>query len=630
MSDFRHRVVVRLSRRIALILAILGAVWAAWLAVFGGFDATILGVTITSNEPMRPLVIAAAAGAAFVALGGRVPLALLGRAVAPAAEGASSAARVVGRLRVGPTAQAVGLSLAVTVFGVAYSTTAASGADSYGYVSQADLWLAGDLVVEQPWVEEATWPTRRWSFAPLGYRPSDDAWAIVPTYSPGLAMLMAGAKAIGGQEGLFWVVPILGGVLVIATFGIARRVAPPGAAVVAAWLMATCPVMLYMIVWPMSDVPVAGAWMAACYLLIGPGIPAAAVAGLCASVAVLIRPNLVFLAAILALWPLWRAARGRDGRGRALGQVVAFGACASVGPVVVALINQQLYGSPSASGYGDVGAMFDSSHLWPNLIKYGSWLVESQTPAALVGVAALLLPWRRIWPEADHRRFLVVSAGSVVSVWLLYALYLEFDAWWFLRFMMPVLPFIAIGLAAVIIAIRRSSGPAGQAITAIVLVLIVFSQYRFAVNNGALGIWRDERRYVSIGRLVREHTDDNSMVISAQHSGSLRYYAGRMTLRFDNMDGESLDEAVAWLASRGVRPYLLVEDWEIPSFRSQFAGQATLAVLDTEPLVVYRGPATAMLFDLTRRANREAFVFEDSMEGLRSAPPAPPARLVLR
>ena len=108
--------------------------------------------------------------------------------------------------------------------GIVYTTTAAGGADSYGYLSQAEGWLRGHIKIPQPWAQEAPWPSRSWSFSPLGWRPGDgdDGSSLVPTYSPGLPMLFAGAKLVAGQEGMFWVVPISGGLLVLATFGSAE------------------------------------------------------------------------------------------------------------------------------------------------------------------------------------------------------------------------------------------------------------------------------------------------------------------------------------------------------------------------------------------------------------------------
>jgi hypothetical protein len=117
-----------------------------------------------------------------------------------------------------------------------------------------------------------------------------------------------------------------------------------------------------------------------------------------------------------------------------------------------------------------------------------------------------------------------------------------------------------------------------------------------------------------------------------QHSGGLRYYGGRMTLRYDNLERDWLDRAVAWLASRGVQSYLLVEDWELPEFRRRFSGQARLGQLDLPPIFNYEGPANIILFDLTRPRPREAIVQQiiETHRGAHCAPPAPPPTLTFR
>lgn len=616
----------RPASRAALLIAVSGFAWAGWLVVFGGFDTEVLGVRLRSNAPLRPFLGACIALLVFHLTGGRVP-----RLRLPWLTG-TRIARVLGPvLHWRPTerVQVASLSLAVAAFGVTYATTVAGGSDSYGYISQADLWLEGNLLIDQPWVEQAEFASRRPAFAPLGYRARNEDFVIVPTYPPGLPLLFAGAKAVAGQEGLFWVVPLLGGVLVLATSGVARRVAPPGAALIAAWLIATCPVMIFMIVSPMSDVAVAALWMSACYLLLRPGLLPSAAAGLVAAVAVLVRPNLAFVAALLAIWPLWRAFRPPARRGRALLDGVAFGLCVSLGAIAVALFNQHLYGSAVESGYGDLSEAFARAHLWPNLVKYTSWLVESQTMAAAAGLVALFLPSRRLWPDADHRRFLLVSASIVASVWFVYCLYIEFDAWWFLRFMLPALPFIAIGSGAVATALWRTGGGATRIAVALAVIFVVLLQIRFAVDSGAHEFWRGERRYVSIGRMVGATTPGDSVIVSMQHSGSIRYYGGRMTLRFDNLHADALDDAVAWMTGRGLAVYLLAEEWEVTMFRERFAGQTTLDRIDT-PVIVHRGSGTAMLYDLIHPPTGEPRIVEDAGDGLRSARPAPRPGLVLQ
>src|SRR5690606_16208759 len=107
-------------------LALVGFTWGGWLLLFGGFDTEILGLRVRSNAPIRPLIGASIAFTMFIFLGGRVPLAWLA---------------VLTRVRPTERVQVLALSLAVTVFGIGWAATVASGADSYGYVSQADLWL---------------------------------------------------------------------------------------------------------------------------------------------------------------------------------------------------------------------------------------------------------------------------------------------------------------------------------------------------------------------------------------------------------------------------------------------------------------------------------------------------------
>src|SRR5258705_426569 len=75
-------------------------------------------------------------------------------------------------------------------------------------------------------------------------------------------------------------------------------------------LVATSPAMLFQLMVPLTDVPVAGAWGAAFYCLLGSGAWRALSAGLLAGLAIMIRPNLVTLAAVMGLWyalHVWRA-----------------------------------------------------------------------------------------------------------------------------------------------------------------------------------------------------------------------------------------------------------------------------------------------------------------------------------
>src|SRR6266545_4623958 len=112
--------------------------------------------------------------------------------------------------RQGLTWLALALALTAAALGLRFGTFVASGSDSYGYVSQADLWLHRTLIIDEPLSAEAPWRYANFTLTPLGYHPGDKRGTMVPTYSPGLPMAMAGFKAIAGGQAIYWVVPLMG------------------------------------------------------------------------------------------------------------------------------------------------------------------------------------------------------------------------------------------------------------------------------------------------------------------------------------------------------------------------------------------------------------------------------------
>ena len=545
-------------------------------------------------------------------------------------------------------------ALSVVGAGVIWNTRAAAGADAYGYVSQADLWLHGNLHIDQSFAAKAPWPLARWTFTPLGYRPEPDGPRIVPSYSPGLPMLMAAAQAIAGTCAMFWIVPLAGGVLVLATYGIARRIGRPWPGVAAAWLVATSPTMLFMLMAPMSDVPAAAAWAVAVMFALSEAPLAAAASGLSAAMAILIRPNLVPLAAIIGLWIAWRDSR--DLRSWRSLRFSVFAVTASTGAIAVAAINARLYGSPLASGYGDLSDAYSWSYLAPNLKQYGAWLVSTETPVMLAGLACLFVPMSALWPTRESRRTLWLLAGVAAAVWVSYLIYVPWDAWWYLRFLLPAWPMMAIGAASLIAALngvgrRRTQRPpspqslqnpqernifAGFAAFAfnVVPVAVVGAVIAVGVFNVRRAVRLDvfkqasgEAKYVETANAIESITPPDAVIISGQFSGSLRYYAGRLTLRWDWLDPEWLDRAVEWLTARGHHVYILLEAPEVDPFRARFGRADAIGRLDWVPLVTFRG-RSIQLHDAEHRDRFERPIEQPAMRAVREClPQKPPPQL---
>ena len=114
------------------------------------------------------------------------------------------------------------------------------------------------------------------------------------------------------------------------------------------------------------------------------------------------------------------------------------------------------------------------------------------------------------------------------------------------------------------------------------------------------------------------------------HGGSVRYYGGRVTLRYDVMDAAWLDRSVQWLTARGIHPYALLDEGEVGAFRQRFAGQATLSALET-PVFVYQARPEVFFFDLAPgalAASSTQFI-PQSFADTENVAPAPLPRIAL-
>ena len=81
--------------------------------------------------------------------------------------------RLAGRLAALPSsvfvmAAVVPLAGGVLLIGVRYGLFLATAADSYGYLTQAELWIRSVPRVEQALPQSFPWPDAQHTFAPLG------------------------------------------------------------------------------------------------------------------------------------------------------------------------------------------------------------------------------------------------------------------------------------------------------------------------------------------------------------------------------------------------------------------------------------------------------------------------------
>jgi len=538
---------------------------------------------------------------------------------------------VSARLQRRPVLLALLLAVTVTAWSFVYSSKVGGGSDSYGYLSEAELFLNGQVAIDQSFTNALPWAQPRVTFTPLGYRLSDDASGrIVPIYPPGFPLLLAGAKKIAGDSAKFWIVPISAGLLVFAAFGIGRRLASDAAGLIGAWLVATSPAVLNMSVQTMSDVPAAGVFAAALWLSLADSAPALAAAGLLSGLGILIRPNLAPLAAALALRfviELFNPSMRR--RALILGTIFSAGVLAGAG--VLAAMNHATYGAALRSGYGSLNGFFAADHIRPNITNYFSWLVESQTWIAIPGLAAIFVPSRRLWPAAPGRHVVLVAATFTAALWGMYLVYMVFDVWWYLRFLLASWPLIMVGVGALAMLLTRWRPITRPLVVAGVVALGCYGVYQ-SYRYGVFDIWRIERRFIAAGKIAERWTVPNSVIISGHHSGSLRYYAGRMTMRYDMIEHDDVDRVVDWLRNQGVHVYLLVERWELEDIDTRYDKTRAMDAIETAPLVIFNDPGEFWLFDLShpRRPGDPIEMVTGVDRGLRVPGPAAFPQLVFR
>jgi hypothetical protein len=606
------------ASRVLPTVATLAAGWAALVAASGGVTLPLPGgVAFRSHDAWPALIVAAAALAPALVVRGRAQFQQdLGR-LWPALDRAAAPLAVM-------------IALVVLAAGIRHGAWIAGGSDAFGYVSQALGWSRGDPAFEVALAREAPWPDALATFAPLGYRPDPSGTAVVPTYPPGLPLVMAIFVRVAGARAAFLVVPACGALLVWATFVLGRRLDQPLSGLAAAALVATSPVVLFQVMQPMSDVPVSALWVVA-WVLAARATPRSAFAGgLVASLATLTRPNLapvsIVVSVVLAAWSAVGGVAGAGGRERgprALGLPLLFLAGALPGTVAAGGLQARWYGSPLASGYGRPRDLFALSAVGPNLERYGRWLLE--THGALVLLA--LLGWHAVWHwhhggssrddrarRASTRLQLALALAGSAAVVAAYLPYYVFAEWHYLRFMMPALPVVMAGVSvALMLAVTRLPRASRALVYVVLVALLAGRSGATARTLRVFDLDAVEQRYRTTGEAVSAGVEPAAVLFSVQHGGSLRFYAHRDTLRWDLLDPSWLARAVAWLEQRGHPVYFVTEQAEESVFRDRFRGAGPLGALDWPPRIEVRASSRVFVravSDLARYAAGETVATE--------------------
>jgi hypothetical protein len=561
------------SRRSLLACAAATLVVAVLLAVSGGFRFTVGGLRVSARSPMAPAIAALAMLAAWAWLASRRH------------EAESDLAAFWSGLDRSAWTIVAGLAAVSAGMAMAFGTFTAAGADASGYLSQAAMWATGRLGLSDRLPLMAGWPPDAGMSAPLGWNASLERGWQVPTYGPGLPLLMAMPHAMGGPLAACLVVAVSAAIAVIATGSIAVRLAGRPAAIVAAVTLATCPAFIFQSVQPMSDVPVTAAWMVCWALAIrsgdgsrhppspgfgGTGTANVLPAGIACAVAVLIRPNLAPLAIVPLVFVLRTANRERR-----IAEGLGFAIPVALSGLFLAWLQWHWYGSPFRSGYGTVEQLYSFTLVGTNATRYATWLI-STSPILLLALAG-------VWIRREAATWALAAFAALNAA--AYLVYFAFNEWSYLRFLMPALAIASVFTGVAVAALVERVGVSGHAgvLLAAALVTAGVGVAR-ARSLGSFRLADAHRRVLQMDRYLDSALPPQAVVIAGEQSGAVRFDTGRAIIRWEAASPDDLAQVLAVLEGSGRPVWVVLDVWEEPLVRAKFSG-LDAAALDWPPVV---------------------------------------------
>ena len=542
---------------------VLSAATLILIASIGGIDIQLGQVSIRARDWLRPAM------ALVLSLSLRAALS----AVNPKSRGSALAEAVSYVSTRGLLALIVAAVLAYSQFHV----RVAGGLDSYGYVSTSKLIASGRLSEPQPLASILPFPDSLKAATPIGHVPATEGFSSVPRFPIGLPVMMALFSAFH-PAGPFFVPLVMAYVALALAYRMGRRSSDCLTGLFAAALVAVDPVFAMSAVQPMSDVP-AACWLLAAICAVDTdhaprpeGIRGARsllwnmTAGMCAGMAVLTRPVLLPAVLVFLLIHLLRT-QSRSA------WVAA--ATTSVFLLLQIWVNATLYGTLTMSGYGSASHMFELSfsRIAANLSNFGKWLIYSRSTLLWLAWPAALVFLRR-----DRRAWELSAIAAAAAV--PYLFYLVFDNWDSSRFLLPTIVLVLIVCARALS--QFLSLRATQAWRAAVLFAIAFASgfvsQQFLQREGIGRTRVEEAKYALVGEWFRQNTSERAVVLSSLHSGAIRLYGSRPTIRWDEIPGGSLDATIERLVASGYEPYLALDTpSEPPTYEERFRSQSANA-----------------------------------------------------
>jgi hypothetical protein len=538
--------------------SVLSAATLLVVAAAGGFEIAAGPIAFRAHDWLRPAIALAVALGARAALGSR-------RTNADTGPGSVLAADLL-----------LAIVVAATIVYSQWHVRVAGGLDSYGYVSAATSLASGHLHQPQPLAAVLPFDAALGAATPLGHVPAADGRSSVPRFPLGLPVVMALFSTIH-PLGPFFVPHAMAYATLVLAYATGRSWSDRLTGLFSAALVAVNPVFVVSAIQPMSDVP-AACWLLGAIWAVQDDAKAqspawSVVSGLCAGMAVLTRPVLLPATAVLVLVTAtrgsWRCSVVRAGT-----------LAASV--VLQMWLNIDMYGTATGSGYGTTSHMFELSatRAGANVSNFAKWTLYSGAAVWLFWPAALAILRR------ERRAWELSAVGAAAAA--PYLFYLVFDNWDSTRFLLPaIVPALVVCARGISKLLEQT--PQTRAWRPAVLLAIAFGgglvSQRFLVREQVAAGASLEAKYPLVGEWFRSHTPERAVVLSSLHSGSIRMYGGRQTVRWDLIPPDAAAATIAGLAAAGYEPYVALD---LPSEPPLFEERFRTSHLQLEPVARVR------------------------------------------
>ena len=436
--------------------------------------------------------------------------------------------------------------VALTLYGaflMRHASYAVGGSDSSGYANIARSLTTGRLVERVEMLDRFALPDGFASaFAPLAYLLGPRPGTLTPFYPVGLPLHLAVAAIIGGwRSGPFFVVPILATLSLLFIYLAGRELDLSRAlAGTSALMLGICPVFLFQAQWVMSDVAATFWALVAVFASLRARRRAAwaLLAGFAFGIGVLVRPtSALMLIPVLFGLPL---------RPRCL-LFFALGGLPTA--MILFVYDLTAYGSIWRTGYGQIGLTDALTFHGFNarFRHYIYWLAAMMSPLPLIGWLGAAFDRRILW---RYRVLLMAWFGAFLLFFSCYEIYQE---WWYTRFLLPGIP--ALILASLLAARDLGAFVGGERlrgalkavpVVLLLLVTIGFAQrliQRFSVLENGRGQLSHRISCRRADILLPKQT----LVLSMEMSGALKFYTGRPIVRWDLVEPPQMD-ALKWTA----------------------------------------------------------------------------------